>query len=110
MAHTEAQSAECFVVIRSARNIYPQPVAGTCFQSYSTKPDSLTMCKCFDKNQKIQNEENPDQAFPQVLLALIRLERKAYKDFSAVEDDCKQVEEMQGILIRNFWDIDLKLI
>ena len=56
------------------------------------------MCKCFDDKIKSHNEEHPDQTFPQVLLALIRLERKAFKDFSSVEDDLRQVEEMRTML------------
>lgn len=55
------------------------------------------MCKRVDL-QKIHDEEHPNQAFPQVLLALIRLERKAFNDFASVEEDCRQVEEMRTVL------------
>lgn len=56
------------------------------------------MCKCFDYSEKVRNEEHPDQAFPQVLLAVTRLERKAQKDYRSVRDDWRQVEEMRTIL------------
>lgn len=58
------------------------------------------MCKCFDYKQKIHTENHPDEDFPQVLLALIRLERRAIADLSTVEDDCRQVEEMRTILAK----------
>mgnify|MGYP007002792197 CR=1 FL=1 len=58
------------------------------------------MCKCFDYKLKIDAKEHPDQAFPQVLLALIRLERRALDDLTTVEDDCKQVQDMLTVLAK----------
>lgn len=58
------------------------------------------MCRCFDYQLKLDEEEHPDQAFPQVLLALTRLERRAFADLTTVEDDCRQVEEMRTVLAK----------
>lgn len=58
------------------------------------------MCMCFDYKQRIHTENDPEEDYPQVLLALIRLERQAIADLSTVEDDCRQVEEMRTILAK----------
>lgn len=58
------------------------------------------MCKCLGRRQKLRNEEQPDQAFPQLLLALIRIQRKAYQDYHSVEEDYRQICEMQTILLK----------
>lgn len=57
-----------------------------------------TMCICFDLTTKQFNEEHPDQAFPKVLLAIIRLERQANEDYESIKDGVNQVDEMLKIL------------